>query len=252
MVSFSAFRLIITTLAIFIMADEAKAANVTPDVIFGSGNANGSFTVSESGGVELGLRGKLRYNSAGLPENVFNYDGVKTYIFDPALSNPPANRSLWNFEWSINSDVDGNSGFNLDALTYMLSIDFDPTAANNGIFFDPINLLFADHAIGDNWTGNGAGTEAANAGDYATLIANNNVAQNSWNLGFFLPNPLLSQLSGIYTIALEAFFGRDAIASTSIDIIVAPVPLPAAFPLFGFGLAILGFFGWRRKRLAAA
>jgi hypothetical protein len=121
MVSFSTFRLIIATLAIFIMADEAKAANVTPDVIFGSGNANGSFTVSESGGVELGLRGKLRYNSAGLPENVFNYDGVKTYVFDPAFSNAPSNRSIWNFEWSINSNADGNSGFNLDALTYTTS-----------------------------------------------------------------------------------------------------------------------------------
>lgn len=32
----------------------------------------------------------------------------------------------------------------------------------------------------------------------------------------------------------------------------AVVPLPAALPLFGTGLAMLGFFGWRRKRKAAA
>jgi hypothetical protein len=30
----------------------------------------------------------------------------------------------------------------------------------------------------------------------------------------------------------------------------APVPLPAAFPLFGTGLGILGFLGWRRRRKA--
>ena len=29
------------------------------------------------------------------------------------------------------------------------------------------------------------------------------------------------------------------------------VPLPAALPLFGAGLAIMGFIGWRRKRKAA-
>jgi hypothetical protein len=31
---------------------------------------------------------------------------------------------------------------------------------------------------------------------------------------------------------------------------VAPVPLPAALPLFGAGLAALGFAGWRRRRQA--
>ncbi len=31
---------------------------------------------------------------------------------------------------------------------------------------------------------------------------------------------------------------------------VNPVPVPAALPLFGTGLAIMGLFGWRRKRKA--
>ncbi len=33
---------------------------------------------------------------------------------------------------------------------------------------------------------------------------------------------------------------------------VSQVPVPAALPLFGTGLALMGFFGWRRKRKAAA
>ena len=33
---------------------------------------------------------------------------------------------------------------------------------------------------------------------------------------------------------------------------VSAVPLPAALPLLGGALSLLGFFGWRRKRLAAA
>ena len=33
---------------------------------------------------------------------------------------------------------------------------------------------------------------------------------------------------------------------------VSPIPLPAALPLFGTGLGIMGFIGWRRKRRIAA
>ncbi len=32
---------------------------------------------------------------------------------------------------------------------------------------------------------------------------------------------------------------------------MSPVPIPAALPLFGTGLALIGFFGWRRKRRTA-
>ncbi len=30
------------------------------------------------------------------------------------------------------------------------------------------------------------------------------------------------------------------------------IPLPAALPLYGTGLAVMGFMGWRRKSKAAA
>ena len=33
---------------------------------------------------------------------------------------------------------------------------------------------------------------------------------------------------------------------------LSAVPLPAALPLFGTGLGIMGFIGWRRKRRMAA
>ena len=33
---------------------------------------------------------------------------------------------------------------------------------------------------------------------------------------------------------------------------VSAIPLPAALPLFGTGLALLGFMGWRKKRKANA
>lgn len=35
------------------------------------------------------------------------------------------------------------------------------------------------------------------------------------------------------------------------EVSVNPVPVPAALPLFGTGLALMGFIGWRRKRKMA-
>jgi len=43
-----------------------------------------------------------------------------------------------------------------------------------------------------------------------------------------------------YTLS-DLTFGGEPLSSTVI-------PLPAAFPLFGTGLGILGFLGWRRRR----
>jgi len=45
---------------------------------------------------------------------------------------------------------------------------------------------------------------------------------------------------------------RDFLGAWLYETPVTPVPLPAAFSLLGGALSLLGFFGWRRKRMAAA
>ena len=45
-----------------------------------------------------------------------------------------------------------------------------------------------------------------------------------------------------------ARFSISSVNATSVSV----VPLPAALPLFGTGLAIMGFMGWRRKQKATA
>lgn len=229
--------------------------NVTPEVIFGSGNANGSFTGATMDDVEVALRAKLRFNNSGAPENTFNYDGDRTYTFDSSQGVAPAGAAIWSFDFSINVDpfdtiADGDD--DLDDLTYVLSLDLDPSAATNFFQIDPINVPFADHAIGTNATANGDGIVATDAVSYADLIANNNVAQNSVNYGFLAPLGIPGfdpNVDGTYTIGLEAFFLGGSLASTSIDVVfqnlnVAPVPLPAGFPLL---LAGLGGFAWLRR-----
>ena len=231
--------------------------NVTPDVIFGSGNANGSFTGVRENNVELGLRGKLRFNNSGAAENTFNYTGNATYEFEPSDGNPPSHRSLFNFEFSINSDLNGDTDGlrTLDELTYLLSIDHDPSSATNFYSYDVINGTVADHAFGFNSTGNGDGVTAGNPADpllYSSYIDTYNVAQQSWNYGFTGDTgfPLDPQTQGLYTIGLSAFDGQTLLASTSIDIRygeVPPVPLPATLPLLAAALGGAGFLARRRK-----
>ena len=64
------------------LADIEFDQDVTPDVIFGSGNLNGKFTTDRNKGVEIGLRGKLRHNATGAAENTFNSNGDGTYSFN--------------------------------------------------------------------------------------------------------------------------------------------------------------------------
>jgi hypothetical protein len=228
--------------------------NITPELIFGSGNINGSFTVDRDNGVEIGLRGKLRHNAAGAPENTFNSNGDGTFSFAagvaPTQSSPTA---VWSVEWSINSNFDGSSGYNLDDLTYQFGRDSDASQGTNFFAEDIINAPYYDHAIGTNGTANGGGTVAADPGSYASLIAGNNVAQNSWKAHWIVA-PFDPTVDGTYDFYLEAFDGMTSVSKSQIQIIVgnggAPVPAPAGIALFGLGLLGLGFAKQRKAAKA--
>ncbi len=224
--------------------------DISPEIIFGSGNANGSFTVNRANGIELGLRGKLRHNASGAPENTYNSNGDGTYSFDAvqAFGQSP-NTAVWSFEWSINVDYDNSTGLDLDDLTYQLAYDSDASVGVNFQYFDVINALtYFDHAIGDNTTTNGGGSVAADDADYASLIASNNIAQNSWKAHWFLAD-FDPTVDGEYDFMLTAFDGERELASTRMQIIAgqgaAEVPEPTGVALLLSALAGLCFT--RRK-----
>ena len=234
--------------------------NVTPDVIFGSGNSNGSFTVDRNGGVELGLRAKIPFSG------VTNSNGDGSYSYTTADIDT-GGKASWNFDWTINTDYDSSSGLMLDDLTYLLEFDYDPSAGVDyhgfgtalGIAGDPVTptgiVPYYDHAIGTNATPNGGGTEAGDAVTYAGLLASNNVLQNSWR-GQWMQNAPAATFDpyaqGTYNIRLSAFDANGGtVASTEIQVYInggAPVPEPATVTLLGLGLAGLGFRARKRKQ----
>jgi hypothetical protein len=148
--------------------------NVTPEVIFGAGNANGSFTGQTANNIEVGLRAKQRFPA----DNIFNYDGVDTYTFDSTvLTTNPTNRSVFNFEFSINVDQDGASGMNLSQFSYALSVDQDPGILASFVTVDPFNTFgFFDHALGTNATANGGGISSSDNPDLITNMTIYSVA----------------------------------------------------------------------------
>jgi len=231
-------------------------ADVTPGVIFGGGNINGSFTVDRQNDVEVGLRAKLRHNATGNPENTFNSNGDGTYSFDagvaPTQSFPTA---VWSFEWSINSDLDGVGGSDLNTFTYVLGIDSNPGITQTWSTFDPINVDapdWFDHSMGNNNTTDATDSIATDRASFVDLIANNNVAQNSWKAHWFMPATFDPTVDGQYDYYLAVFNGGTQLARTDMSVIVgagAVVPLPAAVWLFGSGL--LGLVGIAKRKKAA-
>ena len=216
--------------------------NVTQGVIFGSGNANGSFTVDTGSGVELGLRAKLRHDATGQPQNTFNSNGDGTYTFQagvaPTQTTPTAE---WSIEWAINTDYDNSTGNVLDDYTYIFGRDTDPTAGTSFITGDVINVAYGDHSIGDNSTTDSTDSIAANPAEYVSLIANNNVAQNSWKAHWVL-TPFDPTVTGTYDFYLAAIDASGAQVART-DIAVNVVPEPATMALLALG----GLFFRKRK-----
>ncbi len=193
--------------------------NVTPDVIFGTGNSNGYFTTDRENGIELGLRAKVPY--VGITHS--NGDGTYSYTLAETLYNVSKDRA-WNFEFTVNTNYDDSTALNIDDLTYELGLDQDPGLGTDFVTFDPIIPGWYDHSIGTNSTPNGGGTEATDQSSYDNLIANNNVLQQSWRYAWtpVTYDPDIPGTYAIYFLAKDS--GGNVVARTDIQVLIGGAP----------------------------
>lgn len=229
----------------------SAAADQTITAIFGSGNADTNWTTNDNvvaSGIELALRAKVRHGATGAPENTFNSNGDGTYSFaagvGPTQTSPTA---IWSYEWSINVDADGSTGYVLSDLVYSLSMTSTTGAALAPR--DPL-ALGGDHAFGNNSTPNGGGT-AGTVANYVGLYTTENIAQQSWKPHWEGATGFDPTDDGVYTYVLTASLSDGTLlASTTIDVIVgngAVVPTPSAALA---GLFMFGGLAVRRRRRA--
>lgn len=235
---------------------------ITPNVIFGSGNFNEAWTVNSAGNIEVGLRAKERFER--------NYSKSGNIYTQQAGNNGGA--ALWNFEWSV--DLDTSGSFLPQPGIWFGFLPVLTISTDTGVGFPSVSIptaLAGNNWYGTNATANGGGTNtnilfAATTGLY--------VEQNSLNIGQ-LPTSLLGydpNLSGTYNFELAVYgltqqgtslLGVELekcdpaelqrlgilgtkLVSTDIEVRVQAVPIPAAAWLFGSGL--LGLAGIARRR----
>ena len=145
-------------------------------------------------------------------------DGFTTFVYEPTWNIGPVGSSVVvpTDDWA-NAVVTGNSG----------------VLWHTGIY--------------------GAGNQGGFGGDGNTLA--------DW-VAFFSDDLLdasiiaISVGIGTFNQGQTAYFDNVLFSNGDInlayDFEVAPIPLPAALPLYGTGLAIVGFLGWRRRRKTTA
>ncbi|MEP5699226.1 MAG: VPLPA-CTERM sorting domain-containing protein [Sneathiella sp.] len=213
---------ILAALAVmFITTTTAQAASVTFDFLSGS-NASVGWT-----------QGNLNYSSGGVDLSVKagNYSGGNVQDTGWVRQYNGYGLTVWNGTGDNNHEIDGNRGNDVAIFSFSEDVYLESVTFNYNDNRDQFAYFF------DN-------------GDNGSLdLINSSLDANPTDTYQFLGALLKSgDLFGIGAIASNDDF---KIASITVGTISA-VPLPAALPLYGAGMAIIGFVGWRRKRKLAA
>lgn len=205
-----------------------------PGVFFGTGNANGGFTVDSENGVELGLSAHLAVISDVLHP-------VSTNVYEVPEGAEPGKptRASWNTNFSINV----GSGSSL--TDYIATLQVKDTTTNTVLTtWDVLgNDTAAIPHVTDDSLYNGTVHTGLASGDY--------VAQNSENAAFFSGFNIGSSDDYLVTLSLytnDSGSPGSLVASDSI-VVALPTPLPSAASMGRGMLGVIGAAGLLRKKL---
>lgn len=147
---------------------------------------------------------------------------------------------------NIGASISQNVGAILAGVDYTLAFDAGDRGGGSNV-----NPPFPTDAFADFFIGSTAGPSFSQ-----TIAApgEGTLNRQMFTLTSLALAPFIGQdlLIGFRNVA-GGFQAQMLIDDVTLDTssVVAPVPLPAALPLFGGGVVLMGLLGWRRKRKAA-
>ncbi len=209
------------------------------------------------GGANVNVQGTVTTETrpTTAPDGLFFIEASGTFFAQSLIDDPDA---LAKFALASNLTAGGREFFNVSAITPVTSVngllgvigtDFDEAVAIGAPFVglllsgDQVGSVTLDDPIFGLFQGVELGFEITDVNPTANSI------MGDFSVGAELTG---TQLIGLQD-GLEFIFGPINFEPTfafEFNAEIAPVPLPAAFPLLLSGVVMLGFFGWRRKAAA--
>lgn len=218
-------KILMAAAALMLIGTAAQAAT-TFDFTNGSRSQTSGTLNYSADGINLAVSSARYYNPSGSrPLGAHDYGDIGQ-----------SNGNGLYIQWGSNDNthqIDGSGKDEVALFQFSQDVKLESVSFNYNSSHDQFAFFF------DN---NGDGKLYNNQGDLINSSLNANPTDTYAFLGALLKT---GDLFGIGAIASNDDF---KIAS----ITVSAVPLPAGLPLYGAGLAVLGFVGWRKKQKAAA
>ncbi len=196
-----------------------------------------------------------------LDSSLLGQSGTIAFTFDfnghisPSPSDTPFTEPSWTFEVAQLTRSGSNSTLSRQLL---LDTDFELFDESGNSLGSP-RLLPGGLVSVRNRSGQAADFAGTVSGEFDIVFGEYLTYELRSDLRLFGPNQLAevfpsSGLSEFRVLdesgrLIEAILTSDS--GTDYNPFVAPVPVPAALPLFASAIAVFGWLGWRRRRAAA-
>lgn len=189
------------------------------------------------------VAGTMGLGASEAQASVYEWNIVDTFFYGGGLA-APGGADL-NLTFQFDTDKTGSDAFSILGLTFTGTGSLDSLSFPDVLGSSPL-------ALNLGISGNPDFGHVLSVGilpSFAIGALGQPAQPNFTNFSLGLKRCLTASCIGANSFILLE--GQDATV-TSFLVPPSAVPLPASLPLFGTGLAIMGYLGWRRKSKAAA